>query len=226
MTAHALQGDDDKCRAAGMDAYISKPVRQAALEKALRQAVDSMPGRASDDQIIVPPPVSDAAMNEPHLEPFKTESGELKDPQASIAYRESGVEPTIDKMVVNRDESAAEAACIDPETIAELRVESDGMLDELIKLFLHSAPTLIREMEEGLCRDDLELVGFRAHRLKGTASTFGALRLAKLCQHLDEMTKTKDSASARRLYEQIKAECARVLRALEAESGTAAASAV
>jgi len=53
MTAHALKGDEDRCLQAGMDGYVSKPIRTnelyAALEKTVKKEEASDPG---DEEIV------------------------------------------------------------------------------------------------------------------------------------------------------------------------------
>ncbi|MGJ8652457.1 MAG: ATP-binding protein [Opitutaceae bacterium] len=42
LTANALQGDEDRCLRAGMDAYISKPIKLGVLEKRILELIPEM----------------------------------------------------------------------------------------------------------------------------------------------------------------------------------------
>ncbi len=50
MTAHAMQGDKARCLAAGMDAYISKPIRASDLLALIKECAQPVTGQVSDGQ--------------------------------------------------------------------------------------------------------------------------------------------------------------------------------
>ena len=50
MTAHALKGDKERCISAGMDGYVSKPIRTSELYSAIESLLASkrsVPGNGS-----------------------------------------------------------------------------------------------------------------------------------------------------------------------------------
>ncbi|HUZ45739.1 MAG TPA: PAS domain S-box protein [Terriglobia bacterium] len=57
LTAYAMKGDEERCIAAGMDAYVSKPIRPQELFKAIHRQLPDV----SEDSINVIPSVPDLA---------------------------------------------------------------------------------------------------------------------------------------------------------------------
>jgi len=77
MTAHALAGDRERLLAAGMDDYISKPVRVGELVAALERSQPlSREARAETDETREPSPDTEPILSLEVLEEFRTAMGD------------------------------------------------------------------------------------------------------------------------------------------------------
>ncbi|HVS89921.1 MAG TPA: response regulator [Candidatus Acidoferrum sp.] len=57
MTAHALKGDQERCISAGMDAYVSKPIRTSELFSTIESLLGSKCSVHSNDSAGLSDPI-------------------------------------------------------------------------------------------------------------------------------------------------------------------------
>ena len=74
---------------------------------------------------------------------------------------------------------------LDADTIGALR-EDGSLLRELRDLFATEAPDQLDAMARARAGGDAKLLSQAAHRLKGTAVTFGANDMKRLCLVIEE----------------------------------------
>jgi signal transduction histidine kinase/DNA-binding response OmpR family regulator/HPt (histidine-containing phosphotransfer) domain-containing protein len=221
MTANTSAQDRELGLAAGMDDYISKPIRVEELVSALSKARPaSLPvavaagggaesalggaigsGTASGGF----PATSVAAPAAPDAAPERVapDAGQSHD----VGHPADG------------GQSPDEAPTVDLATLDRLRRTVGGdaaALAELIDTFLEDAPRLLADLRQSLERGDAAGVRLAAHSLKSNGADFGARAFADLCRRLEALGKAGTLEGAGDLLQEIEAEYARVRGALAA----------
>jgi signal transduction histidine kinase/DNA-binding response OmpR family regulator/HPt (histidine-containing phosphotransfer) domain-containing protein len=196
MTANAMQGDREMCLAAGMDDYVSKPIRIEELVSALSKSRPLEGGQEAVEQSVLSAPPPAQAIGEAHR-------GQVADGPQPVEGR--------------GDAPELEAAVLDPTALENLLSVVGGefsYLAELIDSFLEDAPQLLTELNQFIEDEDAAGVRRVAHSLKSNGADFGATNFSKLCKELEMMGKSGRLDGAADLSAQVMAEYEKVEVAL------------
>jgi len=110
------------------------------------------------------------------------------------------------------------------EALRELQEEGESdLLAELIDLFLQDAPDRIAGMRLAVDTGDWTALAERAHSLKGSCSSLGAVHMAGLCAQLEAMGRDRaDRSDAATVQGALEQQYALVQAALERERNACA----
>ncbi len=188
LSANALKGEAEHCRAAGMDDYLSKPVQlvnlKAMLEKWLPAAsAEPMPdvGRVS------PPGVTRHEVGDAGL----TVGARRAVPLLSVA-----VDVNVLKALVGDDEAT---------------------IHDLLNDFRVSADKIAAELRTACAAGNTAVVAGAAHKLKSAARSVGALALGELCADMEQAGKDGDTEALAMLLPRFEQELFSVERYLDGD---------
>lgn len=210
MTAHALAGDREKCLAAGMDDYLSKPLQMDNLTAVLGRVPTVLTRKAGGSRR---PSDAEQASGRTLATGASgtTSAATTPAPSAGTAQPSAAGGPSEADGAGGDD-----ASPLDEATIESLRAK-DGLLGKLIEIFCGEVPEQLAQVTEAFSKGDTENAAILAHSLKGAAATFGAARMRELAENVERAADRARTDSAQKSLEGLRAECARVQQALEIE---------
>ena len=190
MTAYAMQGDRQECLAAGMNDYISKPIRIEAIVQALDKYRRSQMATAVVHQaepISTPEIISDSIL---------TKSPRLREGTSGVT-----VTPAIDATVIqDLTHMAGEDAV--------------SFLADIIDSYLEDAPIRMQAIKEALACADAVALHKSAHAFKSLGATVGAITVAQVCAAIEAIGQAGTIAGTSKLMQQLQVEYERSKAAL------------
>jgi signal transduction histidine kinase/CheY-like chemotaxis protein len=197
LTADAVEGDRERCLAAGMDDYLAKPFTQDDLYSILEKWL--LPRRSLAQEMCA----GTATSMSPAPKPAAA--------QPSGSPQAAGSESPIDYRAL------ANIAALQ-------RPGTPPLLQKVISTYFQSSSELMERLRQAVEKGEAEAARQAAHSLKSSSANLGAKQLASLSKELEDAGRVHAMQNTGPLWEQIKTEHSRVVAALQ-EQLTGAANA-
>jgi PAS domain S-box-containing protein len=191
LTAQAMEGDEEKCLAAGMDAYMSKPFKPETLQDILSRWLVTGSRPEAEGSI-------------PHRQPEGGKKPAVTMPASAGPVDAGDENPPVDIHVLNSIRALQ-------------RKGKPNLVEKVITHYLHHAPELMASLRLAESQNNPHQIEDAAHSLKSSSGNVGALSLADLCRELEALGRSHDLSRAPEILAQMEKEFKRVTAALEAE---------
>lgn len=187
VTANAMAGDRERYLTAGMDDYISKPIRIEELLRVLKTTQPSQSLSAS--------PSIDPSWSTNHLLTSTTATLPFDQAHHSVnasmseAIRESAARPT--PALTPASQTTPTMPSIDAAILKDMLMTFDGDVDtvhHIVHLFLEDTPALLQELKAAIGDMRRAEIKRTAHTLKSSSALVGATALAHCCATLEQQS--------------------------------------